>query len=198
MCTLNYASALSYKRKTWFEYAVGRNQKIVVVLLLLGTTPKILNWCYFDHVAIFICLHHCHYGIHSLNWELDGYILAKIVATSTEVICFFAEVLWGFISSESYLKRRSILTVANKNTPIKAHKVSSFMRFNKILRNLTIVFTFGMYLRRSHTKVALVPSGTKIFKMRSLIGNFQFNTSFIKILFCVFALLFFIDQNTWK
>lgn len=103
-----YYILLSYKRKTWFEYAVGRNQKIVVVLLLLGTTPKILNWCYFDHVAIFICLHHCHYGIHSLSWELDGYILAKIVATSTEVICIFAEVLWGFISSLIWREDQSL------------------------------------------------------------------------------------------
>lgn len=62
------------------------------------------------------------------------------------------------------------------------------------------MLTFGMYLRESCIKVALVPSGTKLFKMRSLIGNYFFSLilPFIVILFCLFALLFFIDQNTQK
>lgn len=147
---------------------------------------------------------------HTLTQLRVWYFSAKIVTTSIEDIWILAEVLWGFISGDcwklkvtllqSHLERRSILRAANKNAPIKAHKVSSFMGSNSTYRNLPIVFSFGMYLRRSCTKVALVPSGAKIFKVRSLIGDFLFSLilPFIKISFCLFALLFFIDQNTWK
>lgn len=97
---------------------------------------------------------------------------------------------------QSHLER-SVLAVTSKNTPIKALKVSYFTRFNEIYRNMTTVFTFGMYLRKSCTKVAVVPSGTKIFKMRSLIGSslLSLRLPFIKISFCLFALIFFIYQN---
>jgi len=74
MYTINYASALYYKRKTLFEGVVGHNQKIMYSSAALDPSAKILDCCYFKYISSFIYLchfDHLSYGIHSFNSQPD-------------------------------------------------------------------------------------------------------------------------------